>query len=106
MFSSLAACWLGQLDVAELALAEQRDFARLALVAQHHALLAGSRHVGQALDLDRNGRTGLFDRLAVLVQHGAHAAEPGPASSTSPAQGADCTSMRGHRTAPLSSALR
>ena len=32
---------LGELDVAELALAEQRDFARLALVGQHHDVFAG-----------------------------------------------------------------
>ena len=66
---------LGELHVAELALAEQRDLARLALVAQHHHLLAGERHVGQALDLDRDRRTGLCDALAGLVGHRAHAAE-------------------------------
>ena len=66
---------LRQLDVAELALAEQRDFARLALIAQHHHVFAGERHVGQALDFHRNGRAGFVDRLAGLVDHRPHAAE-------------------------------
>ena len=66
---------LGQLHVAVLALTEGRDLARPALVAEHHELVAGLRHFGQALDLDRNRRAGLGDRLAVLVEHGAHPAE-------------------------------
>ena len=66
---------LGQLDVAELALAEQADFARLALVGHHHHFFAGDRHFGQALDLDRNRRAGFVDRLAVFVQHRPHAAK-------------------------------
>ena len=66
---------LRQLDVAVLALAEGRDLARTALVGQHHELVAGLRHFGQALDLDRDRRAGLVDRLAVLVEHRAHAAE-------------------------------
>ena len=66
-----------QLDVAELALAEQRDFARLALVGQHHQFVAGGRDFGQALDFHGDRRTGFLDGLAVLVQHGAHAAEAG-----------------------------
>ena len=65
---------LGQLDVAVLALAEGGDFARTALVGQHHELVAGLRHFGQALDFDRDRRAGLVDRLAVFVEHGAHAA--------------------------------
>ena len=39
-----------------LALTEGRDLARPALVAEHHELVAGLRHFGQALDLDRNRR--------------------------------------------------
>ena len=66
---------LRELHVAELALAEERDLARLALVAEHHDVLAGERHVGQALDLDRDRRAGLVHRLAGLVGHRAHAAE-------------------------------
>ena len=37
---------LGEFDVAEFSLAEQRDFARLALVAQHQYIGARRRHVG------------------------------------------------------------
>ena len=66
---------LRELHVAELALAEQRDLARLALVAERHHVLARAGHVRQALDLDRDRRAGLGDRAAVLVEHGAHAAE-------------------------------
>jgi hypothetical protein len=69
---------LRELDVAELALAEQRDLARLALVAERDHVLAGERHVGQALDLDRDRRPGLLDRLAVLVGHRAHAPNTRP----------------------------
>ena len=74
MFSSFAACWLGQLDVAELTLTEQTDFTRLALVGHDHDFFTGNRHFGQALDLDRNRWTGFGDRLAVFVQHRADAA--------------------------------
>ena len=45
---------LGQLDVAELALAEQRNFARLALVSQHDSILAGSRNIGKSQNLNGN----------------------------------------------------
>src|SRR5439155_13344635 len=66
---------LGELDVAELALTEQGDFARLALVAQDHDLFAGKRNVGQALDLDGNRGDGALHALAGLVGHRAHAPE-------------------------------
>ena len=65
---------LGQLDVPELALAEQRDLARLALVGEDDRLLAGGRHVGQAEDLDRDRRTSFIDRFTVLVEHRPHPA--------------------------------
>ena len=65
---------LGQLHVAVLARAEGRDFARPALVGKHHELVAGLRHFGEALDLDRDRRTGFGRRLAVLVEHRAHTA--------------------------------
>jgi hypothetical protein len=45
---------LGELHVAELALAEERDLARLALVGEDQDVVAGARHVLQALDLDRD----------------------------------------------------
>ena len=45
----------GELDVAELALAKERDFARLALVGERHDFIAGSRNLGEALDFDRDG---------------------------------------------------
>ena len=66
---------LGQLDVAELALTEQRDFTRLPLVGQHHGFVTGRRHIGQTQNFDRNRRTGFIDRLAVFVEHGAHTTE-------------------------------
>ena len=75
MFSRFAAWRLRELHVAVLALAEGRDLARPALVAEHHELVAGLRHFGQALDLDRDRRAGFVDRLAVLVEHRADAAE-------------------------------
>jgi hypothetical protein len=53
----LGAC-CGQLGVAVLALAEGGDFARTALVGQHHELVARLRHLGQALDLHRDRRAG------------------------------------------------
>ena len=65
---------LGQLGVAELAGAVGGDFARPALVGHHHEVVAGLRHFGQALDLDGNRRASRLGRLAVFVQHGAHAA--------------------------------
>ena len=68
---------LGELHVAVLALAEQRDLARLALVGERDHLFARARHVRQALDLDRDRRPGALHRLAVLVQHRAHAAVDG-----------------------------
>ena len=77
MFSSLAACRLFERDLAVLALAEGGDLACPALVGQHHELVAGLRHLGQALDLDRDRRAGLVDRLAVFVEHRAHAAVAG-----------------------------
>src|SRR6266540_4093611 len=64
---------LGELDVAELALTEQRDFARLAFVAQDHDLFAGERNIGQALDFDGNRGAGTLHALAGLVGHRAHA---------------------------------
>jgi hypothetical protein len=101
MFSSLAACG-GQLHVAVLALAEGGDFARTALVAQHHELVAGLRHLGQALDLDRDRRTGLKARLAVFVQHGAHPAEAAAGQHhVATLERAALHQHRGHRAAAL-----
>ena len=56
-------------DLAVLALAEGRDLARPALIGQHHELVASLRHLGQALDLDRNRRTGFLAGLAVFIGH-------------------------------------
>src|SRR6266853_2948955 len=74
----LGGLFLSELHVAELALTEQRDLARLALVAARHDVLACRRHVRQALDLDRNRWTSLVDRASALIQHGANAAEAAP----------------------------
>ena len=64
----------GQLDVAELALPEQRDLTSLALVGQNDDFFTGQRHLGQALNFDRNRRTRFLNWLAVFIEHGAHAA--------------------------------
>src|SRR5690606_16076452 len=61
-----------QLDIAELALTEQSDFASLALVGHGNNLVARGRNFGKALDLDRRGRPGAGNRLAVFVQHGTY----------------------------------
>ena len=66
---------LRELDVAELALAIQRDFARLAFVLDREDFIAGIRRALQAQHLHGHRRRGAFHRLAVLVEHGAHAAE-------------------------------
>jgi hypothetical protein len=47
---------LGQLGVAELAGTVGGDFARTALVGQHHELVARLGHFGQTLDFHRNRR--------------------------------------------------
>src|SRR5690606_36029361 len=70
----LAGVGTGELDLAELALTEQCNFAGLLLVGHHHHLVTGIRRAVQAEDFDRNRRTGLLDGLAVLVEHGTHAA--------------------------------
>ncbi len=62
----------GQLDFAELALTEQRDFAGLLLVGYDVQLVTRVRRAIQAEDLDRNGGTCFLDRLTVLIQHGAY----------------------------------
>ena len=95
---------LGELHVAELALAEQRDLARLALVAEHHHVLAGVRNVGQALDLDRNRRTGLGRSVlpfsSIIARTRPNTA---PASTMSPRFSVpDCTSTVATGPRPLS----
>jgi hypothetical protein len=93
---------LGELHVAELALAEERDLARLALVAEHLDVVAGARHVLQALDLDRDRGPGLGDRLAVLVVHRAHAPEHGAREQhVALLEGARLHQHRRHRAAAL-----
>ena len=64
-----------ELGVAELALAIQRDFARLALAFDHQQLVARIRRARQAEHHDRHRRTGFGHRLAALVEHRTHAAE-------------------------------
>ncbi|KAF1003226.1 MAG: hypothetical protein GAK36_00288 [Pseudomonas sp.] len=70
----LAGVSTGQLDFAELALTEQCDFTGFLLVSHHAHLVAGIRRTVKTQDLDRNRRTRFLDRLAVLVEHGTHAA--------------------------------
>ncbi len=67
-----------QLDVAELALAEQRDFARLALVGS--VTISSSPAAGTSVRpwiSTGIGRSGAVDGLAVFVEHGADPAEAG-----------------------------
>src|SRR5690606_37012557 len=64
----------GQLDLAELALAEQRDFPRLLLVSHHGHLVTRFRGAIQAEDRDGNGRAGFLHQVAVFVKHGTHPA--------------------------------
>ena len=71
----LAGLLLGQFHVAILALAEQRDLACLALVEHHQRLGAGAGNVRQTLNLDRDRRPRLLDRVSGFIQHRAHATE-------------------------------
>ncbi len=66
-----------ELHVAELALAMQSHFTRLALALDREHFVAGIRRRRQAEHDDRRRRTRFLHRLAVLVEHGAHAAELG-----------------------------
>src|SRR6185295_2227483 len=67
----------GELDVAELALAMQSDFTRLALTLGSENFVTGIRRRGQAEHHDRRRRARFLNRLAVLVEHRTHAAELG-----------------------------
>ena len=58
--SSILRGLLRELDVAELALALQRDFARLALVFDHEEFVAGIGHARQAQHLHRDRRSRRF----------------------------------------------
>src|SRR5471032_2223637 len=70
----LASMGASQFDFAELALTEQSHFTGFLLVGNHAHLVASVRGTVQAEDLDRDGRTGFLDRLAVLVEHGPYTA--------------------------------
>src|SRR5450830_2005994 len=70
----LAGVSASQFDFAELALTEQSHFTGFLLVRQHAHLVASVRGTVQAEDLDRDGRTGFLDLLAVLVEHGTYTA--------------------------------
>ena len=73
---------------------------RAALVDHDHELVARLRHLGQALDLDRNRRAGCLGRFAVFVQHGAHAADVCQ-HHVAHLQRAGLHQHRGHRAAAL-----
>src|SRR5690606_32731500 len=64
----------GQLDLAEFALTEQRNFPRLLLVSHHGHLVTRFRGAIQAEDRNRNGRTGFLHQVAILVKHRTHTA--------------------------------
>src|SRR5450830_801314 len=70
----LAGVSASQFDFAELALTEQSHFTGFLPVRQHAHLVASVRGTVQAEDLDRDGRTGFLDLLAVLVEHGTYTA--------------------------------
>ena len=73
-----------ELYVAELALTEERDLARFALVAQHNHLRTRYRHIGQAQDFDRNRRSGLLNGVTVLIMHRPHTPENRPGEDDLP----------------------
>src|SRR5471032_3133853 len=70
----LAGVSTGQFDFAELALTEQSHFTGFLLVGYYAHLIASVRGTVQAENLDRDGRTGFLDWLAVLVEHGTYTA--------------------------------
>src|SRR3546814_17875311 len=69
-------------------------FTGLLLVSHNAHLVASIRGAVQAEDLDRDSRTGFLDRLAVLVEHGAHA------RSEERRAGKECVSMCRSRWSP------
>src|SRR5437762_7117695 len=98
----LGGLFLSELHVAELALTEQRDLARLALVAERHDVLACRGHVRQALDLDRDRRTGLVDRASALIEHGSNTAEAATGEHDVAAlERSGLNQHRGHRSTAL-----
>src|SRR3989440_10082378 len=98
----LRGLFLRELHVAELALTEQGDLARLALVAERHDVLACRGHVRQSLDLDGYRRTGLVHRASALIAHGANTAEAAPRENDVAApERSGLNQHRGHRPAPL-----
>src|SRR5205807_10133268 len=93
---------LRELHAAELALTEQRDLARLALVAERHDVLACRAHVRQALALDRNRWTRLVDRASALIEHGSNPAEAAPGEHDVAApERSGLNQHRGHRSSAL-----
>ena len=66
-------CGGGRL-VTQLALTEFGNFPRAGFVFNGDEILARCRHAGQAQDFNRQGRPGIFQRSALIIQHGAHPA--------------------------------
>ena len=64
-----------ELSVALARLATAGDLPRDAVLLDDEEGVAGARHRGQTEHLDRTGRVGLVDRVAVLVEHRADATE-------------------------------
>ena len=92
----------GEFHVAELALSEQRDLARLAFVGQHCQFLPGIRYFRQPLDLHRDRGTGRGDVAAVLVEHCAHpAVDRSNQHHIAAIEGAGLDQHGGHRAAAL-----
>ena len=75
---------LGEFAFTQLDGAAFRDAAGQLFVLKADELLTGFRHAFKALHFHRNGRPGLFDLAALVVEHGAHAAADTPHTKVSP----------------------
>src|SRR5262249_15128934 len=94
------AALLRELGVAELALAIERDFARLALAFRDEQLVTGVRRAGETEHDDRQRRAGFFDLLSGLVEECTHSAEfVARDDRIARLQGAALHEHRGNRTA-------
>ena len=93
---------LGQLGVALGGFALLGDLARGAVLFGHDEHVTRTGHRVQTLHLDRPRRSGLCDLLAVLVDHGAHAAVGGAGDDgVSDPEGSGLDQHRRDRTATL-----
>src|SRR5271169_4042893 len=93
---------LGELGIALASLTAFGDLAGDPVVGDDQEVVARVGHRGQAEHHDRPGRQGLGDRVAVLVDHGAHPAERIAGDDrVADVQRAALHQHRGHRAAAL-----